>query len=505
MAPDSPPPEDPIDPDPTNGPDPSPPEEEFEEFPDVDFDWRPVSEADEIDSLIDQEHVVDETLEDLVTDDAVSPPAEPAAGFGQAEQPVPGLPDGETILSMSDEYLKSANVRHKVREHLPVLWIADGAKTANWRNRMPNMAVHWYGAGIPYRYLSHVTLLGASGHHKGAVVDQFFYILGDHPSDPGDVRPTEDYKGGSIQGLRGGTAVEKGQKSHITGAIERMNRGYIHIPEFTQIADLGQASGGAIQTIIAWADSGRMSFETMYGGKVDYPSEASLLVGLQLARLDEVEEVVLGWNRRAIYDRFPPMSIEESLNKNRPTVVPGDLHLLLKLRAGLRAMQASWSPSSIDWSELNEWLDTTYLQHEATVLDEQIVYSVALGHHMVTGGYWTGDVKIQMTKDLERVLRRVVWNKGLARIGPDRRGAHDAFEVLKDPHLLGNGQKLTGRVLERILGARLSVSEYAARKFLGVLIERGFFEIVEGETTAKGGRPAKLLKLKASAKAKESQ
>lgn len=476
----SPPPDDGLPPAP-----PPPDDDDLQEFPDTEFDWRPIEEI-----IGDPETHDDTTFDEF---DEVSPAVHDGHGGGSHAPS-----SGDTILSLAEEYLKSANVRTKVREHLPVLLMADGAKVANWRNRSLQFTTHWYGAGLPYRYLSHVTLLGASGHHKGAVVDQFFHIMGDRAEDQPEICPLEEYKGGSIQGLRGGVYSEKGQKVHVTGAIERMHKGYIHIPEFTQIADLGQASGGAIQTIIAWADSGRMSFETMSGGPVGYPSEATLIVGLQLARLDEVEEVVLGWNRRSWYDRFPPMTVEESLNKNRPEVVPGDFHLLVKLRAALRAMRQMWTPTNVDWSELKQWFDESYLKNDpllpATVLDEQIAYSMAIGHHMVSGGTWTGDIKIKVGQDLDRILRRAIWNKGLARIGPERRGAHDALEVLKDPHLLGKGQKLPARALERILAARMSVGEKSARGFMGVLVERGFFDVIDGEST--GGRKPRILQLR---------
>lgn len=462
------------------------PDDDLSDFPDVDFDYRELDYHQPDDD--EQQEIPDPDAP--ATDDDISPG--PPSGTTSA----PG--SGETILSMVEEYLKSANVDLVVREHIPLLFIADGAKTANWRNRNPLFTKHWFGAGIPYRYLSHITELGASGGTKGATVDQFFYIIGDRAEDPPFVRPVEEYKGGSIEGLRGGVVLEKGQRRKVEGAIERMNRGYIHIPEFTQIADLGKASGGTVQTIIAWADNGRMAFETIGGGRVVYESEATLIVGLQNAKLDGVEEVVLGWNRRAIYDRFAPAPTERSLSVNRPDAREGDLHLLLKLRAALRAMQAQWAPSSLDYSELKQWLDERYIANELSRVDEQIVYSVAIGHHMVTGGDWAGDVKIKMTDELDRILRRIIWNKGLSRIGADRRGAHDALDVLKDPHLLGRGQAVAARIVERALAGRLSVPEREAARFIGVLVDKGYVVVSDGQST--GGRRPKLLSLRGFAK-----
>jgi hypothetical protein len=375
------------------------------------------------------------------------------------------------IIKLADEYLASGNAQIWIRRHVPILLAILAARVADRRNlRHP---VHFFGPGNPFRYIPHVTLLGASGYHKGATVDAFFRIVADSGDDGPPISPAYTYKGGSIESMRGGV-YDLGTPPTIVsrpGSIERNDDGFIHIPEFSQIAALEGRGGGAIQTILAWADDGILTYDTLSGASVEAASSATLIVGLQPAKLDEIEATILGWNRRSVYDVFDPPMTDEILPENRPDAVPGDPEKLAAVRGAIRLLIRNYAPLEIDWKPFRIWLSGMYQKGLATLNDESMLYSLALGYHLVSGGSWTGKIVVSVPEWLHNVLRQAIWNKRRARVDPVIRAAEDVRTILQDRFVLPDPEDQ--KVLVQTLSARLSVSEAHTGEALRFLLKEG--------------------------------
>lgn len=383
------------------------------------------------------------------------------AGFGN------GNPH---ILSLIDDYLEGANVKTHVREHIPLLAILAGTRIADHYNSVKQ--IHRYAPNTPFRYILHLTQLGGSGTDKGATVEAFYHIVGSNSDAEHPLFSTGEYKGGSLESLRGGTATVGSRRFVQFGGLERAYDGFVYVPEFTQLAALAERSSGAIQTIIAWADTAKMTFDTVSGGYVRYFSPASLILGLQTAKVTDVENVVIGWNRRSIYDQYTTPMTEDILPSNRKEPTEGDPHALETVRGAIRSVWKNWKPTHLDWGPFHEWLEHAYRNHVAVAQDEQMLYSLTLGYHIVAGGPVAGSISIGVSKHLDRILDRILWTKRLARITIEARTANDVLEVVRDPYLLGNGQTVDRRALIRILAARLSIGEDLVEKTLPMLEER---------------------------------
>jgi hypothetical protein len=397
-----------------------------------------------------------------------------------------GLPN---LLARTDAFLEEHNAKLRVREHIPLMVVLAGIRYADQFNSRAH--VHTFGPGIPFRYVGHLTQLGASGTDKGATVEQFYRIIGrGGPTDPA-VFPTDIYKGGSLEALRGGVTSVDGTRTVKFGAVQRVPAGFIYVPEFTQVADLSDRSAGAIQSLLAWADTGEMSYETISGAKVTYNSYPSMIVALQTARLTEVESVVLGWNRRSIYDLYLTPTTSMILPENRPVPRPLDTSALLSLRADYRTVLRNWNPELLDLEEFDEWLSNAYKTNAAVAQDEQMLYSIGIAHHMVSGGRGNGVVRIGVSEDLDRILRQILWHKRIARVSLQRRVAQETILVLDDPYVLGtdvahpNGQTLYERDVIRIVAARLSIGESEVLPALVYLDEKGEIERIDAN-----GKPA---------------
>jgi hypothetical protein len=376
------------------------------------------------------------------------------------------------ILDLASEYLRSGRAPEVVCAHIPILLVCAATKVATQQNeRHP---VYFGGPGIPYRFISHLMLIGPSGCGKGLTVTQFRHIVATGTDfDPTPIWEVEDHKGGSVESLRGGHVIRGKEREYVRGTIQSLDDGFIHIPEFTQLANKRKTETGAVQELIGGMDTGDYGFKTLMGGEpVKFHSEAAFLVGLQPGLLDTVEALVIGWNRRVIYDKYPPRRISDMDPTERDHVSAGDQTTLNELRLALRRLKTHWKPTSFDWSEVDQWLDAAYKSFLTTEADEQLVRSLALGYHMVTTYEWEGVVKIRVPPAVERIVRRCVRFKMLSRQSPARRGAHDAIEVLKDPAILGTkdkGLKLTDAI--RIVALQLSVSEDHVKDYFEVLFQ----------------------------------
>jgi len=380
-------------------------------------------------------------------------------------------PLNPSFLARADAYLEDANAPLVVKRHLPLLMMILGSRIADGRNRAHPL--HYFSPGIPFRYAIHATLLGASGHGKGATVDAFFRLIGPVEGET-PIFPTYEFKGGSIPSLRGGVPSASGAWWVRPGSIERTDGGFLHVPEFTQLSDLEASRGGEIQAIISWADTGKMSYDTISGGSAEYDSSAVMIVGLQIARLAAVEEVVLGWNRRSVYDSYAPPPVDETLPENRLETRAGDPVLLRAFREAVRSAIRHYAPERLDFTPFRNWLSEAYKNHRATATDEQMLYSIVVGYHVATGSSWTGTVEIGVPPALEPVLERILWYKRLARVNPKVRAAHDALYVLEDPYVLGQDAGMREYPLIRLLAARLSIPEDFAREALEYLLARKF-------------------------------
>lgn len=385
------------------------------------------------------------------------------------------------ILALTNRYLEDRQVATPILKHIPTLVFLAAIRVADRRNAQH--PVHFFGPDIPFRYTIHLTQLGSSGFYKGATVEEFFRIVGKSSSGAQPVFETNEYKGGSLESLRGGVAQLGGQRAFQLGGIERSALGFVYVPEFTQLAELGEKSKGAIQSIIAWADTaGKMVYDTISGGFVEYHAPSSLILGLQTAKLTDVEDVVLGWNRRSIYDKYAPLDIDEVLSANRKEALPTDPFALKTLREAYEKMIHGWKPERIDWTPFREWMDRAYLGHLAVPQDEQMLYSIALGYHIATGRRWTGVVPVGVPPDLHRILERILFYKRLARINPTVRAAHDAKYVLTDRHVLGQGQTMGLKDVKRHVAARLAIDEDLTQQALEHLVEEGILMSVVEQT-----------------------
>lgn len=378
------------------------------------------------------------------------------------------------ILSLVDRYLDDTKVEKSIREHIPLLLILGGIRIADQRNTAK--PVHFYGPHTPFRYILHLTQLGGSGTGKGATVEAFYNIVGPTSDDDHPIFSVGEYKGGSLESLRGGTATVGNRRFVQFGGIERGYDGFLYVPEFTQLADLSQRSSGAIQTIIAWADTSRMTFDTISGGLVKYAAPTSLILGLQTAKVTDVENVVLGWNRRSVYDQYATPTTESILPSKRVKAIGGNAEKLAEVKGALRSVWKNWAPSAIDWGPFETWLESAYLHHLAVAQDEQMLYSLALGYHIMSGGSVAGTVTVGVSDDLHRILDQILWYKRIARISVKARTANDIMDAVKDRYLLGDGQSIRKRTLVRILAARLSIDEDLIRDTLPMLTERGILE-----------------------------
>lgn len=384
----------------------------------------------------------------------------------------PEFGPNESALVWADRYLNSGHAPKIVREHIPLTLILLCAQIADRRNR--DHPTHWYSPGNPFRYVIHLTLLGASGTGKGATVDQFKVLIGPTSNDP-PLIPKFEWKGGSTESLRGGVPASQGGEGMVRqGSIERCRYGFIHIPEFTQLHAIGERNGGGgVQSILAWADTGLMSYETITGGLIDYASTAMLFVGLQLARLGEIEETVLGWNRRSVYDWFPPLTTDEMLPEKRPEAVVGNTDFLARFRETIQRAMVGWRPETVEWEDFRAWLSEAYKSQEAVIQDEQMLYAVAVGYHIASGGALSGNVRIGVSKDLQTILHQLIRQKALSRVPKDRRIAYDAMLVLEDPYVLGEQGRIRPKAeVVRIVAQRLSISEEEAQLGIQAISER---------------------------------
>jgi len=396
----------------------------------------------------------------------------------EPERPERAIGPNPDILGLAEDYLRSANATVWVRRSIPILFASFGAKVADQHNlRHP---IHYYGPEAPYRYLYHITNLGASGHNKGATVDAFFRIVGDDGPDGPPIVPTYDFKGGSIESIRGGifeAAIPQGKGKPLPvlltrpGSLERTDGGYIHIPEFSQLAALEERSGGAIQSLLAWTDNGVMSYDTLSWASVEFGSSTTLIVGLQPDKLNATETTVLGWNRRTAYEVFAPPTTEESKPENRPEATRGDPEKLATLRGALRQLVRSYAPTAIDWTSFRRWLSKGYEAQLLNWPDESLLYSLALGFYLVSGGRWTGKLSIPVPEWLNDRLRAAVSSKRRARIDPVYRAALDCIEVLRDPYVLRAPRE--DRILVEILAARLSLPEERVWEALPIISKFG--------------------------------
>ncbi len=402
-------------------------------------------------------------------------------------EPEPSRPEEDlgpnpNILRLAEEYLASANATLWVRRHMPLLLATFATKIADRRNlRHP---IHWYNPSEPYRYLVNVTQLGASGHNKGATVSAFYRIVGAEGPDGPALAPTYRYKGGSIEAVRGGifevTTPVPAQLDRL-GQLERMDDGFIHVPEFSQLVGLEARSPGAIQAILAWADDQVMTYDTLSGASVEYAAAATLIVDLQPDKLDDVEATVLGWNRRSVYDTFDPPTTEEMLPENRPPALPGDPARFHALRGAIRLLTRNYAPREIDWTDFRAWLSRAYRENLATIGDEPLLYSLALGYHLVSGGSWTGRIRVEVPEWVHHVLREAIWNKRRARVSRIVRAAEDAKTVLRDPYILGgeHGTARDRRTLVRIIASRLSIPEERVDAGIEALLKEGALVAVQ--------------------------
>ena len=412
--------------------------------------------------------------------------------FDYRSQPSVETPNANILLLM-DDYLGSAGAVDEVRHHIPNLLRILGAKLADRRNRFH--PVHFYGPRIPFRYKVHGLNLGASGTHKDATVEQFFQVIGALPGEP-PLFPTFSFKGGSVESMRGGVTQDRPSDPKLVkpGSIERTDDGFLHVPEFTQVAELGERFGGSVQTLLAWADTGCMSYETISGRAVDYLSGSTLLAGLQPALLSVVAAAAAGWARRVVYDHYTIPRTESLLPENRPVATDGDPLKLAAVRNAVLSLARRYAPKSVDWSPFHRWLSDAYRANLVVRQDEQVLYSIALGHHLVSGGSWTGDIQVAVTEDLNDIFRRLLWNKRLSRISTTRRLAREAFDVLEDPYVLGGGGPLLESEAVRIVSARISAPEEAVEEALVRLQEVGSV-VREVETNPDGTNGAASLRL----------
>lgn len=389
------------------------------------------------------------------------------------------------LLSLVDQFLEASQAERVVREHIPTFVMLVGTKIADILNAY--RPVHYYGPDIPFRYVVHLTQLGASGTYKGATYDAFSRLVGRSSTGERELFPTEEFKGGSIESLRGGVSLLSGDRAYRPGGIETNYSGFIYVPEFTQLADLARERGGAIQSIVAWADAaGKMTYDTISGMPCRFYAPASLVLGLQTAKLTDVEQVVIGWNRRSVYDYYAIPRTPEILPENRREALPIDSGLLHGIRKEITTLARGWSPSRIDWRGFHEWLSKAYQNQVAVAQDEQMLYSLALGYHIVSGGSWTGVVHVGVSDDLNRILERILHYKRLARVSVTRRTMAEARYVIEDPYVLGDGSRsLAKNDLMRIVAARLSIGEELAVEAITALEHEGYLRcIVEtsGET-----------------------
>lgn len=401
-----------------------------------------------------------------------------------------------SLHQLVDHYLGDAAAPLVVRHHIPNLLTLLCTKIADRRNLI--QPVHFYGPGIPFRYRLHSTLIGSSGSGKGATVAQFYALLGRTQGGPA-LFPTFTFTGGSVESMRGGVTQDRPNDPRLVkpGSLERMDFGFLHIPEMTQVVDLSQKAGGgaAVKSLLAWADTGEMTYETISGREVHYASGATLLNGLQTGALNEVATAVAGWARRTEYDWFTAMSIEEMLPENRPEATEGDPALFAEIRSTIMGLVKSYAPSRVDWSPFRRWLGDAYKNHLATIQDEQMLYAVALGHHLATGGSVVGDVTISVSPSLHAVFERLLFNKRLTRISAVRRLSFEVMDVLEDPYVMGSGQKLRDTEVYRIVAPRVSVPEDEIAKAIAHIIDRGLL-LSTAEKGKGGGAGQNILRLR---------
>lgn len=404
------------------------------------------------------------------------------------------VPKTDSVIVLARAYAASANAPAVVKNYIPTLLMGLGAKIATVKNRSlstTGSCYDYYQPEVPYRYISHTLLLGPSGGGKGVLAD-FFHILIQ------GMWTWEQYSGGTVQGLRGTDRLDKGGKViHEPGALEHNSHGFVNVPEFSITVGLDKAGGspGQMQTLISWMDTGDMAYRLGTTGYHGYHSEASIIGHLQTSRINSVEDALLGLNRRALYEVIPPTTILEDVKEVNRVATSGSQSILLATRTRIAAVENDFAPTSVNWEEPRAFLEDFVRRKKATKEDKQLVFSICMGYHLMSGGNLTGGIAIHLDKTLLATLNRLITHKHATRIEPYIRGSQEAMRVCRDVDVMGNGQEIKKNELARIISRRMAVSHTMAFRYIDHLLkEEGLLED-RGEVIGARGRPSRLIGL----------
>jgi hypothetical protein len=435
------------------------------------------------------------------------PPVQVPQRFKIVPAPVTPRADTGSVYDAVRAWVKELGFTNRLGVPLRSLLIAAGAKVANRYNSTAKL--HLY-RNQPYRYITHVTLVGSSGSGKGDTVVTFFEMTAGREVADEDLLDLtgatnapetwrhDEFKGGTLQALYGGVKNKEtslAAERNRPGQLEILDDGWLSFPEATVLLDLGRRAG-LLQPLIDFMSSGVMKKNTIIGGPVSYPSNCSLIFCFQTGVMAEVDLVIKGIGRRTIYAVVPPATEEERARENQEMNPQPNQSLLDEVRRRFYRLKTEYAPTKIDLAEVKEFIREVGRRSELFARDEQLVHSMAMGWTLVSlpPEKYKGVIKVEMTPSLRKIIEDAMMTSGNWVLDNDDLVANEILLFMRSPSFQAFAGRVGKKETMNRLARALSHKVADIRRVVDQMVKEGLLLQARAESPGKVGRPKEILR-----------